>query len=159
MEAARRLGAVAIEYPRPVAQYKEEGAPITGDLSRGIRVGIIARPTSERAWRVAHERFPPDRRGRITHELAMKVSDSQWHRQLSETAVAARSEDGPYWLVPFENYKTFCPYLVGDYETVAGELSRYVRAGCETIILDVPASPEEMEHVGAALRSVAASPV
>jgi alkanesulfonate monooxygenase len=58
--------------------------------------------------------------------------------------------DSPYWLVPFENYKTFCPYLVGSYECVAGELARYARAGYRTFILDVPPSQEELEHVGIA---------
>jgi len=44
-------------------------------------------------------------------------------------------------MVPFENYKTFCPYLVGSYDRVADEIARYVGVGYRTIILDVPASP------------------
>ena len=44
--------------------------------ARGIRVGIIARQSSEEAWRIAHARFPEDRRGQLAHELAMEVSDS-----------------------------------------------------------------------------------
>jgi alkanesulfonate monooxygenase len=35
----------------------------------------------------------------------------------------------PYWLRSFENYKTFCPYLVGSYSTVAEELARYIALG------------------------------
>jgi len=31
--------------------------------------------------------------------------------------------------LPFETYKTFCPYLVGDYETISNELTLYVVAG------------------------------
>jgi hypothetical protein len=73
-----------------------------------IRVGIIARETAREAWRVARERFPEDRKGQITHKLAMKVSDSRWHEQLSGTeADGAPDEDeerpNPYWLVPFQN--------------------------------------------------------
>ena len=80
----------------------------------------------------------------MTHQLAMKVSDSEWHRQLSNMA----KETGPYWLHPFENYKTFCPYLVGNYENVAAELSRYVNVGYRTFILDIPPSEEELAHMG-----------
>jgi alkanesulfonate monooxygenase len=52
-------------------------------------------------------------------------------------------------LGPFENYKTFCPYLVGTHESVATELARYIAAGYRTYILDIPAAEEEFEHIGA----------
>ena len=55
-----------------------------------------------------------------------------------------------YWLRPFEQYKTFCPYLVGGYEPVANELSRYIALGYRTFILDIPANEEELEHAAAA---------
>jgi len=50
--------------------------------------------------------------------------------------------------VPFQNYKTFCPYLVGSYDHVADEVAHYVDVGYRTFILDVPASPDEMRHIG-----------
>jgi len=46
-------------------------------------------PDGAEAWRVAHKRFPEDRKGQLTHQLAMTVSDSSWHHQLSETAKEA----------------------------------------------------------------------
>lgn len=146
MDAARQLAATAIEYPRPAADY----APVpTGSAgARGIRIGIIAREDEDEAWRIARARFPEDRKGQLTHQLAMKVSDSSWHRQLSALGKNANTAENPYWLVPFENYKTFCPYLVGGYDRVADEVARYVEAGYRTFILDVPASPEEMAHIG-----------
>ncbi len=83
MQAARQLGATAIEYPKPPAEYA--AAPDADDAtSNGIRIGIIARPQEADAWTVARTRYPEDRKGQITHQLAMKVSDSSWHRQLSE---------------------------------------------------------------------------
>ena len=97
---------------------------------------------------MARARFPEDRKGQLTHQLAMRVSDSHWHRQLSELGNAGN--ESPYWTVPFENYKTFCPYLVGSYDRVADEIARYVGVGYRTIILDVPASPAELEHIGVA---------
>jgi alkanesulfonate monooxygenase len=143
LAAAREIGAVAVKYPkRPGEEVSQEGE------DSGVRVGIVARPSAEEAWRVAHERFPPDRKGQIAHKLAMKVSDSQWHRQLSELGNAASGEQDPYWLWPFENYATFCPYLVGSYDVVAAELERYVTLGFRTFILDIPPSEEELHHTG-----------
>ena len=46
-----------------------------------------------------------------------------------------------------QNYKTFCPYLVGSYSRVALELGRYVSLGFRTVILDIPPSREELAHV------------
>lgn len=140
--AARAIGATAIKYPKPAS----EEAPAANDsLESGIRVGIIAREDESAAWEIAHSRFPEDRRGQITHQLAIKVSDSVWHKQLSE--MGEETQNSPYWLVPFQNYKTMCPYLVGSYERVAEELSGYIAVGYRTFVLDVPPSPEELKHI------------
>ena len=146
LAAGRAIGATAVKYPEPPDE--EEAAPET---ESGMRVGIISREDGEEAWRIARERFPEDRKGQITHKLAMKVSDSEWHRQLSEERAAA-GEDDPYWLVPFQNYKTFCPYLVGSYERVADELASYMRLGFATFILDIPPAEEEIRHTGVVFR-------
>jgi alkanesulfonate monooxygenase SsuD/methylene tetrahydromethanopterin reductase-like flavin-dependent oxidoreductase (luciferase family) len=52
----------------------------------------------------------------------------------------------PYWLIPFQNYKTACPYLVGSYERVGQELAGYIAAGYRTLILDIPPDLEELVH-------------
>lgn len=145
LAAGRAVGATAVKYPKPPDE--EQAAPET---ESGMRVGIVAREDGEEAWRIALERFPEDRKGQITHNLAMKVSDSQWHRQLS--AKDERAEGSPYWLGPFQNYKTFCPYLVGSYDRVAAELASYMRLGFATFILDIPPSEEEIQHTGVVFR-------
>jgi alkanesulfonate monooxygenase len=147
MLAAKALGATAVKYPKPPA---EETAALDGAAAAGMRVGIIARDHDADAWDVALARFPEDRRGQVTHALAMKTSDSQWHRQLSRLGEAPPSDVNPYWLGPFENYKTFCPYLVGSYDRVAAELERYLRLGFGTFILDIPPNEEELEHTAVA---------
>ena len=63
-----------------------------------------------------------------------------------------RGENHPYWLRPFENYKTMCPYLVGDYDRVAEEFARYMRLGYSNFILDIPPSREDLEHTGEVFR-------
>lgn len=145
LAAARALGATAVKYPQPPGQED------TGEESirTGIRIGVIAREDREEAWRVALERFPEDRSGQITHRLAMSVSDSHWHEQLSALAHDAADRNEAYWLGPFQNYRTFCPYLVGDHATVAAEIRRYSAAGFDTFVLDIPASREELESVAA----------
>jgi alkanesulfonate monooxygenase len=148
LAAAEAMGATAIKYPKPVEEYERAFERETGDS--GVRVGIITREDGDEAWRVAHERFPEDRKGQVTHQLAMKVSDSVWHKQLSDLGKKMVSENNPYWLVPFHNYKTFCPYLVGSYERVAEELSRYIRVGYKTFILDIPPNEQELHHINMA---------
>ena len=158
MQAARQLGATAVEYPKPPADYAA-ASPVNDAASNGIRIGIIARPKDSDAWTVARTRYPEDRKGQLTHQLAMKVSDSSWHRQLSELGNTPSGEENPYWLVPFQNYKAICPFLVGSYDQVADEVARYVDVGYRTFILDVPASSVEMQHIGTVFeRAVARCP-
>jgi alkanesulfonate monooxygenase len=80
----------------------------------------------------------------------MKVSDSEWHKQLSELGERPVDQENPYWLGPFKNYNTFCPYLVGSYDAVAAELRRYMGQGYGTFILDIPPSDEEIAHTAVA---------
>lgn len=154
LASARLLKATAIMYPKPVSEY--EATPLDPTLRIGLRVGIIARQTEPEAWALAHRRFPPDRKGQVTHKLAMKRSDSVWHHQLSQLGRQAAEAHSPYWLVPFENYKTFCPYLVGSYQRVAEEIARYIAVGYRTFILDIPVDEQDLHDAGVVFRWAAA---
>jgi alkanesulfonate monooxygenase len=139
--AAQKIGATSISYPgTPSGETINRGVPT------GIRIGIIAREESREAWRVARERYPIDRKGQLAHAMARKVSDSAWYEQLAEIDEKQAAGNSPYWLVPFKNYKTFCPYLVGSYDEVRVELTKYIRQGFRTFILDVPPSRDELHH-------------
>src|SRR5882724_10709075 len=144
--AAKALGATAVKYPKPVRDYGQANSQEC--LGSGVRVGIITRASADEAWRIAYERFPTDRKGQLTHKLAMKVSDSSWHKQLSTLDEKTEGQRNLYWLWPFKNYKTFCPYLVGSYERVAEELAKYIRAGFTNFILDIPAAEEDVHKAG-----------
>ncbi len=150
LAAAVALRATAVHYPRPSSEYQPPSGNGTG--SSGIRIGIIARETEESAWEIAYHRFPEDRKGQLTHQLAMKVSDSSWHTQLSELAAESKTKQSPYWLRPFENYKTFCPYLVGSYQRVATEIAKYIEVGHKTFILDIPPAEEDLYHTSIAFK-------
>lgn len=144
LAAAEAIGALAVQYPKPPG---EEESLRTAPVEIGFRIGMIAREDAEDAWLIAKERFPEDRKGQITHKLAMKTSDSQWHRQLSQLGDLPVTEISPYWLGPFHNYKTFCPYLVGSYDQVAREVAKYIDLGATAFVLDIPPSREELEHI------------
>lgn len=139
--AARKIGATSISYPGTPG-----GERIVRNAPAGIRIGIIARERSAEAWRIAYGRYPVDRKGQLAHAMARRVSDSSWYGQLSEIDERPAGQRSPYWLVPFKNYKTFCPYLVGSYDEVRREISQYLREGFRTFILDVPPSREELRH-------------
>jgi alkanesulfonate monooxygenase len=143
--AARQMGAIAVEYPQPPSAYAAR--PQAAD-ARGIRIGIIARYDEAEAWQEAHARFPESRKGQLTHKLARKVSDSQWHRQLSDLGVSAPGAESAYWLAPFQNFQALCPYLVGSYDRVADEVARYIEIGYRTFILEAPVSADELWHTG-----------
>ena len=153
LNAAKAVGAIAVKYPKPPS---EDTHSPSDDEEVGVRIGIIARKTDSEAWSVAIERFPETRKGQMTHQLAMKTSDSKWHEQLSRLA---ECRDSAYWLGPFQNYKTFCPYLVGSYERVAEEVSRYLKIGYTTFILDIPPSEEELESIGRVFETARAQAV
>jgi alkanesulfonate monooxygenase len=101
---------------------------------------------------VARARFPGDRKGQLTRQLAEKVSDSVWHKQMAGLEPSAESI---YWMAPFLNYQAMCPYLVGSYEQVAGEMARFFGVGYRTVILDTPPDLEDLEHTFAAFESAA----
>jgi alkanesulfonate monooxygenase len=146
MAVAQTLGATAVEYPKPSEEYGQ--ATSAKNSNSGIRIGIITDKDRNKAWQIARERFPSDRKGQLTHMVAMKVSDSQWHKQLSELEQANPDSESLYWLWPFKNYKTFCPYLVGSHEEVSDELAKYIRAGFQNFILDIPAEESDLKETG-----------
>lgn len=152
--AAKALDSTLIKQPKPAGE--ESGtASLNGWKALGLRLGVIVRPDEDAAWRIARARFPEDRRGQVTHSLAMKLSDSEWHRRLGVLGATQVSASNPYWLGPFENYRTFCPYLVGSYDVVAAELARYLRLGFETFVLDIPGSEEDFAHTAVAFERAA----
>jgi alkanesulfonate monooxygenase len=92
LASAKALKATAVKYPKPAKECEAE-EPLDG-VDSDIRVGVIAR-RSRRSLGDRRARFREDRKGQITHQLAMKVSDSFWHQQLSETAKYTKTYRSP----------------------------------------------------------------
>lgn len=151
---AERVGARPVQHPKPLHEDHASGLlhgpnASSGSTVRGMRVGIIARATQHEAWREATRRFPLDPQGRAMREVWTAISDSSWVHQLA-SASATRAGQDAYWIEPLKHYKTFCPYLVGSYETVGVYLARYLAAGVRTIILDEPLVKADLIHAAEA---------
>jgi len=121
---------------------------------RGIHFGLITRPTRDLARRTALETFPCDEEAQEMLDYSMGNTDSVWKQNLRrEAGNPALSESG-YWLGPFRNFKVDCPYVVDEYEKVAELMSRLIRAGVHTFILDLVPNEEEYAHAAAAFNLV-----
>ncbi|HMI98969.1 MAG TPA: LLM class flavin-dependent oxidoreductase [Gaiellaceae bacterium] len=146
---AEKIGAIAVEYPRPNGGGRGSASARSGNAGlsrRGIRVGVLARESRAAAWAEATARFPDDPSGRQQHDDILASSDSHWHHQLSYES-DAETIDGVYWLGPYKTHKTFCPYLVGSHADVGHYLRRYLRAGHHHVILDKPRSRDDLMHI------------
>ena len=151
LKASEVLDAVPVRYPEPSGE-----APYGGPRGGGVRIGIIARDTDEEAWSVAHERFPKSRAGRLAQMAARGSSDSHWTAKLSAAEEFPGGPESPYWMGPFLNYATYCPYLVGSHEKVEAELVRYVEGGCEAFIMDTARDDGDYAAVAATFARVSA---
>lgn len=149
-QAARDLDAIPVCYPEPPGKSVAHDGLAGG----GVRIGIIARDTDEEAWAVAHRRFPGSRAGRLTQMLARGVSDSEWCARLSAAEEFPGGPGSPYWMGPFLNSSTFCPYLVGSHEKVEAELAWYVAGGCQDFIMDTARDEDDYAAVAATFQRV-----
>ncbi|WP_433089338.1 LLM class flavin-dependent oxidoreductase [Dactylosporangium sp. CA-052675] len=143
VRCAEELGILRFAYPRPVGDYPPGGPLLRGN---GVRLGVIARAGRAAAWKAAHERFPGDPIGERRHRIVRRLTDSHWHAELSSRVRADGDAEDVYWLHPFGTYRTFCPYLVGDYDEVGAYLAEYLARGVEAFILDIPAEEDDLHH-------------
>jgi alkanesulfonate monooxygenase len=124
-------------------------------LAAGIRLGIVARPTTEQAWRVVEERFPQDRWGSLMSMQKLR-SESHWMRSLADKAVHG-DQLSRLWFGAFAVSKSHAAYLVGDYDEVAAVLAEYRECGVTRLLLDGPYDDVEFEHTHEALTRVPVS--
>ncbi|GIH19613.1 LLM class flavin-dependent oxidoreductase [Rugosimonospora africana] len=148
--AAARLGATRLMYPRSPDEYAGDPSVLAGV---GVRVGIIARDTSEAAWAIARRRYPYEPVFEEFREFAVPDFDAQWHDEIwSDSDRREYAPDGAYWLYPFRISREFCPYLVGSHAEVAQLLSRYLAMGSGTLILNEARSEDDVFHAVEAIR-------
>jgi alkanesulfonate monooxygenase len=151
-KCASVLGATAVTYPeplnsRPISREVESAGTDLALQRTGIRLGILARSTSEAAWTEANRWLPATAQDSSRLKSVVAVTDSSWLRQLANVAVDPEApHSSTYWIAPFESGISFCPYLVGSYEEVAAYLAGYLGSGVKVIILDTPREIYDLEH-------------
>lgn len=118
-----------------------------------LHFGVVTRPTAAAAWTRARECFPADRVGAAVQRSSMANTDARWKADLMSEP---EREHGHYWTGPFRNGHADCPYVVADYEYLAGLLGELGASDIHTVIIDLPPSKEEFGHLATAL-SVARS--
>jgi alkanesulfonate monooxygenase len=148
LAAARKLQARAIQYLRPSDAYG--GAKLPGDMAHGARLGLVVRETSEAAWQAAQRRFPESQAGAALRDYFVGVSDSVWVKELGKDVQVTAGH--PYWLGPYKNGYSACPFLVGKHEDVAAQLAGYMDMGIRTFLLETPESDADADHISAAFK-------
>ncbi|GLL03746.1 LLM class flavin-dependent oxidoreductase [Dactylosporangium matsuzakiense] len=154
-KAAFAVGDVAVTHPEPVQLFAEgflasHAAAVRAAARQpprvGIRVGLVARPTSEEAWEFARTQYVADRYTRLKMSMRKK-SDSVWSRQMAALATEGDVYDEVYWTGAYRSDQGFAPLLVGDYEQVAQYLAEYLTLGVSTVLLAAVYSEEDFRHV------------
>jgi alkanesulfonate monooxygenase len=138
---------VFITHPEPPEQFQQSFATQLNnpDLRAGIKIGIIARETTEEAWAAAQEKYPQNSRGAIITKLKKK-SESNWLRQLATLGSEAEVIDDVYWMGGFNSGKANNPILVGNYEEVSEYMMRYLDLGVSDIIVAGLETESDFRH-------------
>jgi alkanesulfonate monooxygenase len=143
---AQQAGAISIQMLMPGPADAPPGAG-------AMHFGVVTRPSEDAAARAAHDRFPADQAGAKLVAATMGNTDSTWKRRLFEAAADSADADPGYWLAPFRSAQADCPYLVGDYASVAGRLARLAGAGVRHFVIDTPATEADFQHLAQAVRA------
>jgi alkanesulfonate monooxygenase len=122
-----------------------------GISAPGLNFGIFAREERDEARRSAKLRFQDSDENRELFNLTMENTDSVWKRRLDETGQGSDIHENGYWLLPFLTFQADCPYLVGSYAEIGAKLRSFAEQNVGTIILDVVADEQELQHVCNAL--------
>lgn len=114
----------------------------------GLNFGVVTRPTTAAAWTDANELFPhPASTARVARRLASHT-DSRWKTELVTQAAAAPG----FWRVPAQAMKADSPFYVGSYHELARLFIDCRDAAVSALLLDLPPSDTEFDHLSQAIR-------
>lgn len=112
---------------------------------KGIHFGLITRPTEKEARHRFDELFPSDDDGEEMLRYSMTNTDAKWKTKMFESS--GSNFNNTYTLSPFKNFKSDCPYLVGDYTQVGAVIERYIINGASSLVIEIPGGQKEFEHI------------
>jgi alkanesulfonate monooxygenase len=161
-DANRRLveqaGDVMITHPEPADMFAGQfmAARKASGREVGVRVGIVARPAEEEAWAAALNGHSVDRAAQI-RTLLKRESHSDWNRRMANLAAQGDVFDGVYWTGFYRTGRTGAPLLVGDYDTVARYVQRYIDLGVSKLLLATVSTEDDFRHAQEVLSRLHAS--
>jgi alkanesulfonate monooxygenase len=119
----------------------------TRNYPMGLHFGIITRKTKKEALTVLNTFSPPDKSKQISQHIATRSAGVTWKNRMLERLKEIKDTD-VYNLVPFKNFNSDVPYLVGSYEEVSSYLEAYLDQGITLLVYEIPITGEnEFRHI------------
>jgi alkanesulfonate monooxygenase len=151
-KSAQALGATHLSMLAPDLAVRQHG----NGQPAAVHLGIIAAETDAAARALAQARFPEDPALEGILDFVMESNDSAWKQALYRQMNSAANSAPEFWLEPFRQMRSDCPYIVGSSSRVAEILALQIRSGVDVFILDMPPIAEDFEKardfIDAALR-------
>lgn len=135
--------------PQPISLFKDFYSKyfMKEKKQLAIRISIIARSSSEKAWEVAEKRYRPNRQGKI-NTILRSSSASNNTQLMANLALEQVRHDDVYWMGAYLSGKTEDPYLVGSYDEIVSYLKQYIKLGVNTFLIgNTNEFEEEVEHI------------
>jgi alkanesulfonate monooxygenase len=124
-----------------------------GINSLGVNFGIFATERRDQARREVKLFFQDGAEQRELLKYTQEDTDSAWKRRLNDARQKDELHENGCWLLPFLIFQADYPYLVGSYAEIGAKLRGFAEMNISTIILDVVADEQELDHVSKALAS------
>lgn len=152
--AGQSAAARALACSLPAETLQMLGPDLDGpaDAQGGLYFGIVTRPDRAAALEAARAYFPADDVGREVAARAMQATDATWKRRLWSESESEEISTCGYWLGPFKNFQSDCPYVVGERAVLSGIIAELVRKGTSTFVIDTPVAEVELQEIAAAFK-------
>ncbi|MBB6022768.1 alkanesulfonate monooxygenase SsuD/methylene tetrahydromethanopterin reductase-like flavin-dependent oxidoreductase (luciferase family) [Paenibacillus sp. JGP012] len=138
---------VVLTHPQPVGKFKKNYSyNLSESVDVGIKIGIIARKTSEEAWKVANARYPVSKMAIATNRYK-KHSESAWIRNMALEGIESELHDNVFWLGGYISGLSNNPILVGEHQEVRQYLKKYSEAGAKILLISGAQSKEDFENI------------
>ncbi|MDE1476888.1 LLM class flavin-dependent oxidoreductase [Xenorhabdus bovienii] len=113
----------------------------------GVYLGMITKASRVDAWHEAQRMFPEDESGQQVVTHTMKYTDAQWKHHLYQQAQESSSASNGYWISPFKNNRSDCPYVVKSHQEMADMVARLIFQGTTSFIVDLPEDVSQLAEL------------
>jgi alkanesulfonate monooxygenase len=148
-ELARGRATSSLLMAKPLTVQSVELERLGGkqpDLRHTVIVGVVARETEAKAWEAARSIYGGRRRDSVNARMFESRAISYQHLSNAELGREQEVYDGVLWCGA-SRAGIDCPKLVGSYGGVAAALAAYGGIGVTDVVVDLPATTSEYEHI------------